>query len=99
AALSSARQYMGSGNLPGSVIDLVRLTGSRASKDGSARVEARDVIVTLSQLTGLPISILDNHERVDLAEIRAYFAAHVIGQNEAVAAIVERIAMLKAGLN
>jgi len=99
AALSSARQYMGSGNLPGSVIDLIRLTASRAGKDGSDKVEAGDVIVTLSQLTGLPIGILDNQERVDLGEIRAYFCARVIGQNEAVTAIVERIAMLKAGLN
>ena len=55
--------------------------------------------MTLAQLTGLPISILDNKERVDLASIRAYFSGRVIGQDEAVAAIVERIAMLKAGLN
>ena len=98
-ALSSARQYMSAGNLPGSVIDLIRLTANRASKSGSNKVEARDVIITLSQLTGLPIGILDNQERVDLAEIRAYFCARVIGQDEAVSAIVERIAMLKAGLN
>ena len=99
AALSSARQYMGSGNLPGSAIDLIRLTANRASKGGSTHVEARDVIATLSQLTGLPIGILDNQERIDLGEIRAYFCARVIGQNEAVSAVVERIAMLKAGLN
>ena len=99
AALSSARQYMAASNLPGSVIDLIRLTASRASKETSERVAARDVIVTLSQLTGLPISVLDNQERVDLGDIRAYFGARVIGQNEAVAAIVDRIAMLKAGLN
>ena len=57
------------------------------------------VILTLSQLTGLPASILDNKERVDLAAIRDYFSSRVIGQDEAVGAIVERIAMLKAGLN
>jgi len=55
--------------------------------------------LTLSQLTGLPASILDNQERVDLAAVRAYFAARVIGQDEAVASVVERMAMLKAGLN
>ena len=58
-----------------------------------------DVIETLSQLTGLPASILDSNERVDLAAVRSYFSARVIGQDEAVGAIVERIAMLKAGLN
>ena len=54
---------------------------------------------TLSQLTGLPVSILDNKERVDLASIRDFFASRVIGQDEAVGGVVERIAMLKAGLN
>jgi ATP-dependent Clp protease ATP-binding subunit ClpC len=57
------------------------------------------VVVTLAQLTGLPVSILDNSERVDLAAIRASFTSRVIGQDEAVTAVVERIAMLKAGLN
>ena len=31
--------------------------------------------------------------------MRSYFSARVIGQDEAVGAIVDRIAMLKAGLN
>jgi ATP-dependent Clp protease ATP-binding subunit ClpC len=98
-ALSSARQYLSSYQLPGSVIDLIRLTANRASRGTSSKIEAGDVIVTLSQLTGLPISILDHHERMDLDQIRAYFRARVIGQDEAVSAIVERIAMLKAGLS
>jgi ATP-dependent Clp protease ATP-binding subunit ClpC len=98
-ALSSARQYLSAANFPGSVLDLVKLTVNRSLKGESRQVEAHDVIVTLAQLTGLPVSILDSSERVDLASIREYFAARVIGQDEAVAAIVERIAMLKAGLN
>ena len=57
------------------------------------------MLETLSQLTGLPISILDNRERLDLASIREFFAGRVIGQDEAVDSVVERIAMLKAGLN
>ena len=98
-ALNSARQYLSAANFPGSVLDLIKLTANRVLKSDSREVEAREVIVTLSQLTGLPVSILDSNERVDLASIRDYFTARVIGQNEAVAAIVDRIAMLKAGLN
>jgi ATP-dependent Clp protease ATP-binding subunit ClpC len=98
-AASSAQQYLGASSLPGSVIDLLKLTADRAAKNGSGRLDPHDVIVTLSQLTGLPDSILDSKEHLDLASVRAYFAARVIGQNEAVQAIVERIAMLKAGLN
>jgi len=98
-ALSSARQYLSASNFPGSVLDLIKLTANRVIKGGSSEVEAHQVIVTLSQLTGLPVSILDNKERVDLAAIRHYFTSRVIGQDEAVSAIVDRIAMLKAGLN
>jgi ATP-dependent Clp protease ATP-binding subunit ClpC len=98
-ALSSARQYLSAATFPGSVLDLIKLTANRVLKAGTAAVQSHDVIVTLAQLTGLPVSILDNKERVDLASIREYFTSRVIGQDEAVSAIVDRIAMLKAGLN
>ena len=98
-ALSSARQYLSAANYPGSVLDLIKLTANRALKGANTAIQSHDVIVTLAQLTGLPVSILDNKERVDLASIRDYFASRVIGQDEAVGAIVDRIAMLKAGLN
>ena len=98
-ALSSARQYLSAANFPGSVLDLIKLTVNRALKAGKDEIGSHEIVITLSQLTGLPVSILDNKERVDLASIRDYFASRVIGQDEAVGAIVERIAMLKAGLN
>jgi ATP-dependent Clp protease ATP-binding subunit ClpC len=98
-ALYCARQYLSAANLPGPVLDLIKSTAARVVKGGARTLAAPEVVSTLAQLTGLPISILDNKERVDLAAIRAYFANRVIGQEEAVGAIVDRIAMLKAGLN
>ena len=62
-------------------------------------IAPRRVLETLSQLSGLPLSILDTKEQLDLKSIRDFFTARVIGQDEAVEAMVERIAMLKAGLN
>ena len=99
AALDLAKQYLSGSSLPGPALDLLKLTVGRSAKGDAARIEPGDVVVTLSQLTGLPASLLDNKERVDLAAVRAYFSERVIGQDEAVSAIVERIAMLKAGLN
>jgi ATP-dependent Clp protease ATP-binding subunit ClpC len=98
-AVSMARQYLGTTSFPGSVIDLLKLTVDRVAKADNTPIEPHDVVLTLSQMTGLPTSILDNKERVDLAAVRAYFASRVIGQDEAIAAVVDRIAMLKAGLN
>jgi ATP-dependent Clp protease ATP-binding subunit ClpC len=97
-AVSSARQYLSAGSFPGSALQLLKLAVIRAEADAAA-ISPHDVLNTLSQLTGLPISILDNRERIDLASIRAFFASRVIGQDEAIDCVVERIAMLKAGLN
>ncbi|HKZ96484.1 MAG TPA: AAA family ATPase [Hyphomicrobiaceae bacterium] len=99
AAIGSARQFLNAAGFPGSVLDLIKLTASRAARGGVGEIGPHDVILTLSQLTGLPLSMLDNKERVDLGTIRNFFSSRVIGQDEAVAAVVERIAILKAGLN
>jgi ATP-dependent Clp protease ATP-binding subunit ClpC len=95
-AVASARQYLSAASLPGSAIQLLKLAAVRSERE---TIEPHDVLRTLSQLTGLPVSILDTRERIDLGSIRSFFTQRVIGQDEAVASIVERIAMLKAGLN
>jgi ATP-dependent Clp protease ATP-binding subunit ClpC len=98
AATASARQFLGASNLPGSLIDLMRMSVARTAKEPGAQIGTGDIVATLAQLTGLPGSIIDGQERVDLAAVREYFSSRVIGQDEAVDAIVSRIAMLKAGL-
>ncbi len=98
-ALTSARQYLSSTGFPGSVLDLLKSAITRAVKGANRTVTPHDVIASLSQATGVPAAILDSKERADLASIRKYFSARVMGQDEAVATMVDRIAMLKAGLN
>ncbi len=98
-ALASARQYLSSTGFPGSALDLLKSAIARAVKGANRTVTPNDVIMSLSQATGVPAAILDSKERADLASIRRYFAARVMGQEEAVSTMVERIAMLKAGLN
>ena len=73
--------------------------GSRASNDHGKVITPLQVLETLSQLSGLPVSILDTKGQLDLKSVRDFFAARVIGQDEAVEAVVDRVAMLKAGLN
>jgi ATP-dependent Clp protease ATP-binding subunit ClpC len=97
-ALDTASQYLSGGALPGSVLLMLKLTAIRAEQS-SDRIASRQVLETLSQLSGLPVSILDTKEQLDLKSVREFFTARVLGQDEAVAAVVDRIAMLKAGLN
>jgi len=93
-----ARHYLSSGQMPGAVLDLLKLSVQRAVAQDATRVRRQDVLATMSQLTGMPQQVLDDRERVDLAELRRFFSTRVIGQDEAVDAVVDRVAMLKAGL-
>jgi ATP-dependent Clp protease ATP-binding subunit ClpC len=97
-ALDTASQYLGGGGLPGSVLLMLKLAAVRSAASGGM-IAPRRVLETLSQLSGLPLSILDTKEQLDLGTVRDFFAARVIGQDEAVGAVVDRVAMLKAGLN
>jgi ATP-dependent Clp protease ATP-binding subunit ClpC len=97
-ALDTASQYLGTGGLPGSALFMLKLTALRAEQTGDP-ISAHQVLETLSQYSGLPVSILDTKGQLDLKSIRDFFTARVIGQDEAVEAVIARIAMLKAGLN
>ena len=57
-----------------------------------------DVLSTITERSGLPASLLDERERLDVDALRTFFRRRVIGQPEAVECMVERVALLKAGL-
>ena len=97
-AMQLVRQYLDSTQLPGAVFDLVKLAYNHSVSLHLKNVTSRDVLASLSQLTGLPKSILDADEKVELSAVRLFFDQRVMGQGEAVQHVVDRIAMLKAGL-
>ncbi|MDQ3806340.1 MAG: AAA family ATPase, partial [Acidobacteriota bacterium] len=98
-----AEQYLGDKAAPGSLLLFLEATRRRLLAEDEEAYAARaitldDLLVTLSQLTGLPVSILDEREGLDLHSLRAFFEQRVLGQPEAVDCLVERVAMIKAGL-
>lgn len=97
-ALQLARQYLDASQLPGSVFDLVKLAYHHCRSMGTKVVTPGEIMASLSQVTGLPRAMLNAEEKVELAQVRKFFDARVMGQPEAVQRIVDRIAMLKAGL-
>jgi ATP-dependent Clp protease ATP-binding subunit ClpC len=99
-ALQLAKQYLGDKAAPGNLFILLDATRRRLLVEGksSEEITLDDLLVTLSQLTGLPVKILDEREGLDLSELRAFFERRVLGQPEAVDCLVERVAMVKAGL-
>jgi hypothetical protein len=88
-ALDAAGQYLSGSGMPGSALLMLKLTALRAT-DAEGSIGPRHILQTLSQLSGLPVSILDTREQLDLKSVRNFFAARVIGQDEAVEAIVGR---------
>ena len=93
-----AKHYLGTGEMPGVALDLLKLAARRVAGDDRSEISRDDVLATLSQVTGMPPQVLDDRERVDLSSLRRFFASRVMGQDEAVDVVVDRIAMLKAGL-
>jgi ATP-dependent Clp protease ATP-binding subunit ClpC len=100
-AFQLAKQYLGDKAAPGNLLHLLEVTYERLQVGGKASVRQiflDDLLVSLSQLTGLPISILDDRQSLDLKALREFFQRHVLGQPEAVECLIERVAMIKAGL-
>src|SRR5439155_8565135 len=56
------------------------------------------IIDTLSEATGLPLHVLDPRAPMAVDDVRRFFGERVLGQQEAVDCLVERIALIKAGL-
>ena len=98
-ALQLSQQYLSHKALPGSVLSLVELAVIRAQRgDGPPTLDRSHVLDALSQVSGLPADVLDERQKLDVDAVRARFTSRIIGQDEAVECLVERIAMLKAGL-
>ena len=98
-SLQLAQQYLAHKSLPGSVLSLLKLAYLRAQReDDSGGVNREHVLGALSQVSGLPREVLDDKQKLDIEAVAQSFKSHIIGQDEAVDCLVERIAMLKAGL-
>ena len=98
-AVQVSQQYLSHKALPGSVLSLVELAILLAQRsEGDVPLGRAHVLGALSQVTGLPSDVLDERQNLDVAAVRDAFTQRIIGQDEAVECLVERIAMLKAGL-
>jgi ATP-dependent Clp protease ATP-binding subunit ClpC len=86
-ALALGRHFLGDEALPGALLSLLQ-----------EEVTLPAILATIAERSGLPLSLLDERERLDIGALRAFFAQRVVGQPEAVECMVERVALVKAGL-
>ena len=97
-AYELAQQFIPSVAAPGGAVALVDETADRVAARGEATLEAGDLLATLATVSGLPLALLDPSHPLDLEKVKAFFSDRVLGQEEAIAAVVDRIALVKAGL-
>ncbi len=99
-AQQMVKQFLGDFAAPGNLLDFLKLTcQSLFTEDQPPQsLSVDNLYLTLSHITGLPRTILDERKGLDINDLRALFLQRVMGQPEAVDCLVERIAMIKAGL-
>jgi ATP-dependent Clp protease ATP-binding subunit ClpC len=98
-AYELAQQFLPGLAAPGNMLRLVAATATIVQEDGRDELDSSDVLTALALSSGLPLALLDPHSALDLDEVRGFFESRVLGQPEAVETLVERIAIVKAGLN
>lgn len=109
-AAKLARRYLTDTPLPASAVQLLHRTCAMVHiglhsgvswQPGLARdetVDAEDVMLMVSQMTGIPVRRLGADERARYANMVEHLRERVIGQDEAVLAVSRAVKMARAGL-
>ncbi|WP_231118172.1 AAA family ATPase [Lysobacter silvisoli] len=99
-AARMAAQYFPEQHEPGRLLRLLddTLQAAVASDPPRLPLDGEQVLAAIARRSGLPLEVIDDRQSLDLERLRALFRTRVIGQDEAVDALLDRIALLKAGL-
>jgi ATP-dependent Clp protease ATP-binding subunit ClpC len=97
AAIELTRRYEPYRGFPGKAVRLLEDT-VRERRAGAGALGRQEVTAEFAHRTGLPLVLLSDAVELDLAAVREHFESRVLGQPEAVAAMVALIGVLKAGL-
>jgi len=109
-AAKLASRYLTDTPLPVSAVHLLHRTcatlhlglhsgvAQRRDAAGNETVDAEDVMLTVSQLTGIPVKRLGADERARYANMVEHLRQRIVGQDEAVLAVSRAVKMARAGL-
>ncbi len=99
--IEAADRYFWGVGLPGRQVRLLRevTTAKIQESDGDElRVDRLDTLSLVAARTGIPRKLVDDRIPLDLAAVADFFGERVLGQPSALEAVVDRIALIKAGL-
>ncbi|MFZ5444588.1 MAG: AAA family ATPase [Myxococcota bacterium] len=98
-ALRLSAKFLLAQRLPRKAIELLRETVTEAAGAAHERVTSEDVLARFCNSTRLPRFMADDALALDLDEVSRFFGTRLLGQTDAVAAVLRSVALLKAGLN
>lgn len=98
-ALRLSVKFLLAQRLPRKAIELLRETVTEAAGAARERVTSEDVLARFCNSTRLPRFMADDALPLDLDEVSRFFGTRLLGQTDAVAAVLRSVALLKAGLN
>ncbi len=97
SAIELTARFMGDRPFPRKALDLLRQT-VEINPSSSEPIGVREVVQRFSQLTRVPARLVDPGEPLDLSEVHQFVASRLLGQDEAVDAVVRMMALIKAGM-
>lgn len=99
-ATRMAAQYFPEQNEPGRLLRLLNdaLQAALAQDPLALPLSDETLLAAVAARSGMPLDVIDDRQSLDLDALRDFFRQRVIGQDDAVDCLVDRIAMLKAGL-
>jgi ATP-dependent Clp protease ATP-binding subunit ClpA len=97
ALVDASEFYLSHVARPGGAAGLLRAVLEERRGDPQPVVR-RDILVSLSRSTGVPVDLLDDSVPLDLAALKGFFEARIIGQPDAVQAVVDLVTLVKAGV-
>ena len=98
-ALRLSVKFLLAQRLPRKAIELLKETVTEAAGAARERVSDQDVLARFCAATRLPRFMADDAVPLKLDEISQFFGARLLGQTDAVQAVLRSVALLKAGLN
>ncbi len=98
-ALRLSVKFLLAQRLPRKALELLRETVAEASGASKEKVTGEDVLARFCSATRLPRFMADDALPLDFDEVTRFFGARLLGQTDAVQAVLRSVALLKAGLN
>ncbi len=99
SAVQLSQQYIHIGKLPDKAEDLLDEAAVYASRRGMKLVTAAEVSAVMSTKTNVPIGEIDKAEKDKLADLTTKIHQRLIGQDEAVTAVVEALKRSRLGVS